>query len=220
MDGDIVRRRADDFREENLPLESRAGKPLRFTISLDPDSVTLATMMELSFEGHMAFNTEEGREAFFARCEMDPRYADYWTALSHARSTNLGIWGSDERLYEDCTRIMAYELKRTQMELGIRADVTTEDVRRSHLFREAYRIMRYPKEAAMHNFVRALDDNRRHMEYMRIESDDLPQRLGYLHIDMLIELGRVRVTKELLRETPRLPCPRDLLNPGSTDRPY
>jgi hypothetical protein len=119
---------------------------------------------ELSYNYGMMFGSKEDRKEFFRRVQYHPNDIPYGAALSHARATNLGVWGDNDALYKDCVRIMAAELCRLEFQLGRRLNITEEEIAQSRIFREAYNIMRMPKEAAINNLVRSLGRN----------SEDLP----------------------------------------------
>lgn len=118
----------------------------------------------------MAFTTREDRARFFERLRFDPQDVDPGTALAHARATNLGVWGDDGALYQDCARIMAAEVTRHIIETHQVKDYPipfpTEAVSCSQRFREAYHDARRPNEAQIHNLVRSLGTNRERMDEM------------------------------------------------------
>lgn len=87
---------------------------LRF--SIDAKHMSLATVLELCWKRGMAFEDEPGRSEFYRRIEENPTWVRYGTALSHARGTNIGLFGSSELLYVDCAKIMAGELRKLQIE--------------------------------------------------------------------------------------------------------
>ncbi len=167
--------------------------PLRFRV--ESSEMPYSAVLELDSDGGMLFSTPEGRETFFKRADNNPEYVNYWSALSHARGTNLGVFGSSDSLYRDCSRIMAYEIRRVQERLGITPDITGEEVEYSRFFRTAYNAAREPKKAALHNFVRSLGSNRQHMDEMKPQLLDqrASEQMQYLHFAVLVELGRITI---------------------------
>lgn len=134
----------------------------------------------------MAFRTPEERNYFFKKAASFPDEISYGTALSHARGTNLGIWGDKQALYRDCAIIMAIELQRYQIERREEPTISAEDVSGSSTFREAYNAAREPKGAALHNLVRALGSNADRLEHRTVHSG--PQRFEGLYDAVLREI--------------------------------
>ena len=180
----------------------------QFKMSITPTAFNLGDIAELYSDRGMLFHTPEARDDFFQRAKESPEHVPYGAALSHARGSNLGIWGNEERLYNDCSRIMALELQRLQHEIRAREphyrfvkqvsaryrketdiEINEHDVARSPTFQAAFDLVRRPKEAAKHNFVRALGANSRHMDRMngRISEHELGQS-ERLHVRMLAEI--------------------------------
>lgn len=173
--------------------EEFGSEPQRSRLSVELSHTPLTSILELHNNYGMMYSTTQARSAFFERAKSEPRSVEYWSALSHARGTNVGLWGNDESLYQDCSQIMAYELQRAQMELGIRPDVIPKDVENSRSFREAYSQARTHKEAALHNLVRALGDNHTHMDHKQAKplEGESRNQMKYLHVDVLVELTRI-----------------------------
>lgn len=60
----------------------------------------------------MLFETHEAREAYFARVEADLDAVEYGDALRHAEGTQLGFFGDEDDLFDDCSRIMLAEVRK------------------------------------------------------------------------------------------------------------
>jgi hypothetical protein len=91
----------------------------------------------------MQFQNEDQRDEFFSLCNHDPRRVSYGSAIEHARTTNLGIFGSDADLKRDCAQIMMYEVKKWCIEQGHgNPPFIIEDVLYNEAFDEAYQSAR------------------------------------------------------------------------------
>jgi hypothetical protein len=181
---DLIRRR--DF----LAAEPQ-GEHLEFKVEFS--HMPLTAILEMNYNRGMVFSSQEGRARFFDIADANPRNVEYWSALSHARATNLGAWGSRDMLYNDCAHIMAYELQKAQLDLGLRPDVTPREVAESRIFSIAYEAARSHKEAAVNNFVRSLGDNWQHMSHLTalpLEREAM-EEMKYLHLKVLVELRRI-----------------------------
>jgi hypothetical protein len=60
----------------------------------------------------MEFDSENTRDAYFKRIEADLTIVEYGAALRHATTTGLGFWGSEDDLFDDCSRIMLAEVRK------------------------------------------------------------------------------------------------------------
>jgi len=161
---------------------------IRFRFDAKP--VDIGTFVELHLNGGMAFYDSEEKAAYFRRAAANPTSVDYGASLSHARATNLGIFGGSGALYEDCAKIMAAELQRFQIERGETPTVSYEQLSDSRIFRQAFQASREPKEAALHNLVRALGDNDGHMDSKVVKTG--PQVFRGLHDAVLEEISKYR----------------------------
>lgn len=59
----------------------------------------------------MIFETNEQRDAYFQCIEADPFAVEYGDALRQAEA-QLGPWGSEDDLFDDCSRIMLAEVNK------------------------------------------------------------------------------------------------------------
>ncbi len=59
----------------------------------------------------MIFTNEKERDAYFQRIEADPFAVEYGDALRQAEA-QLGPWGSEDDLFDDCSRIMLAEVNK------------------------------------------------------------------------------------------------------------
>lgn len=66
----------------------------------------------------MLFSSLSGRHALFEELSFDPTSVRYGSAMDHAASTNLGIWGSESDLMLDCAQIMVFEVRKYKREIG------------------------------------------------------------------------------------------------------
>jgi hypothetical protein len=58
----------------------------------------------------MLFHTPEDRAEFFTIARQNPRYVHPGSAMDHARSTHLGLWGNSDALARDCATVMVFEV--------------------------------------------------------------------------------------------------------------
>ena len=153
------------------------------------DSVDISAVIELSDNRGVMFQTREDRDQFFRKVSLDSQRITYGAALSHAKATNLGIWGNDEALYADCVKIMAAEFRRIEADYDIELIITEDELRKSREFRRAYDMARAPKQAATHNLVRSLGANSRELSYAEamITRTDIHD-LRYLHQRIIDEV--------------------------------
>lgn len=162
---------------------------LNLRFSVDMSYMDLGAVIELSNDSCMIFRTREEREHFFARIELDPRSVPYGAALLQARNTNLGFFGSEDLLYQDCAAIMVAEFRRLEYETGRILKITLQEIMESQEFRNAYEIVRAPKKAAINNFVRSLGTNSERLLLQEIIIDqDTITRLNHLHELVLSEV--------------------------------
>ena len=54
--------------------------------------------------------SRRSRDAFFHNAQREPRTVQIGAAISHAASSNLGIWAKEDMFKHDCARIMAFEV--------------------------------------------------------------------------------------------------------------
>ena len=99
----------------------------------------------------MLFTNERERESFFAEYEKNPHKCCYGSALEHAASTNIGIWGDRNALMKDVARVMAIEVNRYREENGMRykKPITTEEVMRCDSFVQCFNHARCETENEM-----------------------------------------------------------------------
>ncbi|MCH8003822.1 MAG: hypothetical protein IH934_04265 [Nanoarchaeota archaeon] len=163
------------------------NEPLRFRVGMK--YIDIETLVELDSDRGMVFHDEYQQEEFFRRAEQDPSTVPYWAAVSHAKGTNLGIWGDDDGLYDDCAKIMEAELKRAETEHGLHFSITKDEIKRSEAFHEAYGFFRKPKEDSIHNLVRSLGYNQEHMDRQDTSVDlDILRGFQTLHTQIVREL--------------------------------
>ncbi len=161
--------------------------PLRF--SVDMKYLDLGAIVELNDDNGIMFETPEERGNFFNRAQQDPKSVPYGAALSHAKATDLGVWGKDDSLYADCVRLMAAELRRLEVETGQNFGITEEMLANSMEFRLAYAIVRTPKRAALNNLARSIGRNSESIPYQEVMIDrDVIERLSDLHRNVILEL--------------------------------
>lgn len=100
----------------------------------------------------MLFTTPEDRVELFRSLDRDPTGIPFGSAMEHARTTDLGVWGNESALRQDCARLMYYEIRRELLtthrpEL---ADINVEDILRSSVFAFAYEEARRPPNTHLH----------------------------------------------------------------------
>lgn len=168
-----------------------------FSRSVDIEYLDIGAIVELTDNRGMMYQSVQDRDQFFREACSDPRTVPYGAALSHAKGVTIGIWGSEERLYADCVKIMAAEFQRIEVEHGVELTITEDELSNSREFRRAYGIARAPKQAAIHNLARMLGNNFEklpHAEAM-ITREDV-QSLKYLHHRVFMELRGGRPHKK------------------------
>lgn len=104
-----------------------------------------------------AFSTPEGREDFMHFYKGDPHGA----AMSHARFTRLGIWGSERDLMMDCAKIMSIELAAVHQEQERHAKFDPDlfpakAIMKLRSFHASFYEARKEDEGKMNNSVRRL----------------------------------------------------------------
>ncbi len=171
----------------------RDPNEIRGQIRIDLGPLDLTTIVELFDERGIMFDDQASRDRFFGYAEGNPIRVPYGAALSHAKSTNLGIWDSSDLLYKDCARIMVCELQRLLIESSNEEyipNITLERVIGSQSFRRAFDIVRQPKEAAMHNLVRGLGTNAERLPHRCVSIDEPTRKWlsSELYKDILIEV--------------------------------
>jgi len=60
----------------------------------------------------MIFDSEDTRDEYFKRIEADLLAVEFGDALRQAGTTCLGFWGSEDDLFDDCSRIMLAEVNK------------------------------------------------------------------------------------------------------------
>lgn len=87
----------------------------------------------------MLFTTDQGRKEFFARCRSEPESIRAGDALSHARTTELGVWSDVESLKIDVATVMLAEVRAKLQARGHSEDaLTPEDIKAHPIFRRAF----------------------------------------------------------------------------------
>lgn len=152
-------------------------RPVGITVSIgEPDEFAQAFDSLSAAGSGMAFHNQHDRDAFFAAADADPSRVRFGTALEHARATNVGVWGREDLLREDCARIMKYELlnyiRRRKLPATLE-QVPVEVIGDTLAFCDAFSAARAPLEAALHNLVRSLGGNAGHMERMEAQQDSV-----------------------------------------------
>ena len=139
------------------------------------------------------FSDKTSRDQYFKRIEEDPQSVQYGDCVLHVLSTNLGVWGSEELLFEDCARILQAEiLKKLSLAVDCQfEEPTIHTILHSYRFKVAMALARRPNRADMHNVVRSLGTNSEHMskENGDIPDLDLHHHLLDLHIKVAEELA-------------------------------
>ena len=82
----------------------------------------------------MVFDTEDTRDAYFLRVERDIYAVEYGSALAHASTVNLGFFGEEPDLFNDCSRIMLAEITK----FACRRFCRLEDVHRCMVWHVLY----------------------------------------------------------------------------------
>jgi len=62
--------------------------------------------------GVMEFDNDDTRDEYFCRIETDFKAVEYGAALRHAGTVDLGFFGSEDDLFDDCSRIMLAEVNK------------------------------------------------------------------------------------------------------------
>jgi hypothetical protein len=62
--------------------------------------------------GVMEFDSKDTRDEYFKRIEANLTVVEYGAALRHASTTGLGFFGSEDDLFDDCSRIMLAEVRK------------------------------------------------------------------------------------------------------------
>jgi hypothetical protein len=102
----------------------------------------------------MVFTTAAEREEFFRRCGEVHDFVEFGDAMEHVRSSNLGIWGSEDGLRQDAARIVAFELRRLE---GPEVELHDVDpIKRTEAFSSAFRQARAPNKEAITKGMREL----------------------------------------------------------------
>lgn len=106
----------------------------------------------------MQFDTADGRERYFGRAQRDVTSVPLGAAFSHAASTNLGAWGSETALREDCAQIMAFEVSHLARRRGVEltGPVSKEDVLRTNAFQAAFESARHGPDAILQDLVTSM----------------------------------------------------------------
>ena len=103
----------------------------------------------------MQFTTAEERESYFDRMEETEWEPEYGSAMEHASTVRLGLWGDSAALMGDCATIFCGELRRFCAENGIRNRESFFSKRlltqRSDTFRRAFRAARVVVDGKAHN---------------------------------------------------------------------
>lgn len=103
----------------------------------------------------MQFTNHEDRERYFERAELHPESVAYGSAMEHAATVRLGVWGNRHELMHDCARILSAELHRYCCEHGHRwatCYLTASTIMdRSQAFRRAFNAARVQVEGQQHN---------------------------------------------------------------------
>ncbi len=133
----------------------------------------------------MAFNTAEGRQQFFRNAQYGG--VREGTAMQHAASTNLGVWGSSEALKADCAAIFACEI---QTKFHLAKPPQIGDVLNSKAFTMGFLAARREPEENLHGLLRSFNVSS-HTSGMQAVRDagkiDVEQVLSNLHMHVLAE---------------------------------
>jgi hypothetical protein len=99
----------------------------------------------------MMFGDAAARSRFFEAGEQGDLKVPPGRWVEHASSTDLGIWGREEDLIQDCARIAALEVRGIY---GADTHPPAEAVAATHAFREAYRVARATAELRLAGALR------------------------------------------------------------------
>lgn len=111
----------------------------------------------------MVFDNEASRDAYFERVEGDLFAVEYGDALRHASTTDLGFWGSEDDLFDDCSRIMLAEVNK----FACRERCQIRDIQLSAMWRVLYHSARAkPRRAiaAVYEKLGQANDNKALLE--------------------------------------------------------
>ena len=173
----------------------------------------------------MLFSTRAGREAYFKNIDQDPASVPFGTALAHAVTTSLGIWGVKKDLREDVARIMACEVTKAanQGDPDPSWTMPWSRVLESQHFQNAYALARNVADGRFEQSLRALkagsiadvleqerfmDDARNQFPENALPLFDLLRQISEASgITPALEQAGERLALDILEETRKGPRP-------------
>jgi hypothetical protein len=139
----------------------------------------------------MMFDTPDGRNAWFARHEGG-EHVEIGSAMHHARSANLAVWGDRQALRDDVARILAIECNQFIRDTGMPLKpVDADSVNRSLCFHAAWESIRRPREERVDRVARSLGRGG------PVDLDRIPDGGEWIHEIEKIVLGEIMASRAM-----------------------